>query len=397
MTAKGPLDGVKVLDLTRVLAGPFCTLQLADMGAEVVKIERPKHGDDTHFFGPFKNGASGYFIMLNRGKKGITMDFRKPQAVEIFKEMVKTADVVVENFKPGVMDKLGIGYEELKKINPRIIYASISGFGQTGPYKYRPGYDIIAQAMGGLMSITGFPENPPTRVGSSIGDLSAGMYGALAIMMALYSRERTGEGQMIDVALMDSIFTFCETNIVRYTMGGVIPTRVGSRHPLSAPFDIYKAKDGHVVIAVANESLMSKLFALMGKSELHQDPRFEVDAKRSENADELKVVIEEWLKDYTVEEAVAKMVEQGVPSSPVFDIPQVCADPHLAARDMLVESEHPVAGTVLIPGNPMKFSATPGDVRGSAPTLGQHNFEVLHEWLDYDEETVQKLLDEAVI
>lgn len=393
----GVLQGIRVLDLTRVLAGPFCTLQLADMGAEVIKIERPQFGDDTHFFGPFKNGASGYFIMLNRGKKGITLDFKKPQAVEIFKEMVKQADVVVENFKPGVMDKLGIGYEELKKINPRIIYAAISGFGQYGPYWERPGYDILAQAMGGLMSITGFPDNPPTRVGSSVGDLSAGMYGALAIMMALFSREKTGKGQLVDVALMDSIFSFCETNVVRYTVGGIIPGRVGSRHPLSAPFDIYQAKDGYVVIAVANESLMAKLFKLMGKAELHQDPRFETDAKRSEHDQELKVVIEAWLADYTVEQAVAAMLAQGVPSSPVFTIPQVCNDPHLAAREMLVEIEHPVAGKVLIPGNPMKLSETPAAVSGTAPTLGQHNREVLASLLGYDADRVTKLERSGII
>lgn len=392
-----PLDGIRVLDLTRVLAGPFCTLQLADMGAEVIKIERPQFGDDTHFFGPFKNGESGYFIMLNRGKKGITLDFKKPKAVEIFKEMVKQADVVVENFKPGVMDNLGIGYEELKKVNPRIIYAAISGFGQHGPYWDRPGYDILAQAMGGLMSITGFPENPPTRVGSSVGDLSAGMYGALAIMMALFSRERTGTGQLVDVALMDSIFAFCESNVVRYTMGGVIPGRVGSRHPLSAPFDIYQAQDGYVVIAVANEPLMAKLFTLMGKPELHRDPRFETDAKRSEHDQELKLIIEAWLADYTVDQAVAAMAAQGVPSSPVFTIPQVCADPHLAARDMLVEIEHPVAGKVLIPGNPMKLSATPADVRGTAPTLGQHNEEVLASLLGYDAQTVMDLAKNGVL
>ena len=393
----GPLQGIRVLDLTRVLSGPFCTLQLADMGAEVIKIERPKIGDDSHFFGPFKNGESGYFIMLNRGKKSITLDFKKPRAVEIFKDMVKQADVVVENFKPGVMKKLGIGYEELKEINPRIIYAAISGFGQYGPYWERPGYDILAQAMGGLMSITGFPDNPPTRVGSSVGDLSAGIYGALAIMMALFSRERTGRGQLVDVALLDSIFSFCEANVVRYTMGGVIPGRVGSRHPLSAPFDIYQAKNGYVVIAVANESLMAKLFELMGRPELHKDPRFETDAKRSEHDQELKVIIEAWLADYTVEQAVATMLAQGVPSSPVLTIPQFCNDPHIAAREMLVEIEHPVAGKVLIPGNPMKLSETPGNVKGTAPTLGQHNQEVLTSILGYDVKTIKQLEKDVII
>ncbi|MEL7566595.1 MAG: CoA transferase [Dehalobacterium sp.] len=393
----GPLKGIRVLDLTRVLAGPFCTLQLADMGAEVIKIERPEYGDDTHFFGPFKNGESGYFIMLNRGKKGITLDFKKPKAVEIFKKMVEHADVVVENFKPGVMNKLGIGYEELKKINPRIIYAAISGFGQYGPYWERPGYDIVAQAMGGLMSITGFPDNPPTRVGSSVGDLSAGIYGALAIMMALYAREKTGKGQLVDIALMDAIFSFCETNVVRYTIGNIIPKRVGSRHPLSAPFDIYQAKDGYVVIAVANEPLMEKLFDLMGKPELHLDPRFETDAKRSEHDQELKEIIETWLSQYTVGQAVEIMLTHAIPSSPVLTIPQVCADPHINAREMLVEIDHPIAGRVKIPGTPMKLAETPAHVTGTAPTLGQHNEEILTELLGCNKDTVRQLQEEGVI
>jgi len=393
----GPLQGVRVLDLTRVLAGPFCTMQLADMGAEVIKIERPGVGDDSNIYGPFKNGQSSYFMYLNRGKKSIELNFKNPEAVIIFKKLVEKSDVVVENFKPGVVDKLGIGYRELKEVNPKIVYASISGFGQYGPYREKPAYDLVAQAMGGLMSITGFPENPPTRVGSSIGDVSAGLYAAFGIMLALYNREKTGKGQYVDVAMMDSVFSFCESNIVRYTIGNILPTRVGSRHPLSAPFDLYKAKDGYVVIAVANETLMDKLCHVMDKPELHVDPRFETDAKRSENAQELKTIIEQWLGNYTVKEAVQILLENSIPSSEVLNIAEVCNDPQVAAREMLIEIEHPIAGKIKIPGNPVKLSETPCEIKKPAPLLGQHNEEVLKELLGYDEAYIKKLKEEHVI
>lgn len=393
----GPLHGIRVLDLSRVLAGPFCALQLAEMGAEVIKIERPKYGDDSRSFGPFVNGESTYYVMLNRGKVGITLDLKKPRAIEIFKELVTQSDVVIENFTPGVMERLGIGYSELHRLNERIIYAGISGFGRSGPYSHRPGYDIVAQAMGGLMSITGFPDGPPTKAGSSIADVTAGLYGALAIMMALYSREKTGRGQLIDIALLDAIIACCETNIVRYTVGGISPQRVGNRHPLSAPFDTYQAKGGYVVIAVANETLAAKLFAALGKPELHADPRFETDAARSENAVTLKAIIEDWLARYTVEQAVDLLLAAGIPSSPVLTIGDMCRDPQVAAREMLVEIEQPAAGRMVMPGNPMKLSETCAEVRGSAPLLGQDNEEVLGKLLGLDEESVRELRYAGVV
>lgn len=392
-----PLEGIRVLDLARVLAGPFCAAQLADLGAEVIKIERPGRGDDSRHFGPYKNGESGYYILMNRGKKGITLNFREPRAKEIFYELAKNADVIVENFKPGVTKKMGIDYETIKGINPKIIYASISGFGQYGPAASLPGYDIVAQAMGGLMSITGYPECPPSRVGSSIGDVSSGLYGAAAILAALYKRERTGEGDHIDVSLLDSIFAFCETNIVRCTIGGIVPQRVGSRHPLSAPFDIYQAKDGYVVIAVANEPLMDKLCAVMEMPELHKDPRFLTDGDRSDHDKELKAIIEQWLKDYTVAEAVEKLRAGGVPSSPVHDIPQACADPQLKERHMLVTVDQPDAGPVEIIGQPMKFASFPDDAIGRAPLLGEDNAKVLTTLGGVKEEELQSLAEQGVI
>lgn len=392
-----PLEGIRVLDLTRVLAGPFCTMQLADMGAEVIKIERPGTGDDSRYFGPWKNGESSYYILVNRGKKDITLNFREPRALELFYDMARQADVVVENFRPGVTRKLGLDYETLKKLNPRLIYASISGCGQYGPYSARPGYDIVAQAMGGLMSITGYPDAPPARAGSSIADISAGLYGATAIAATLCRRERTGEGDYIDVSLLDSVFSFCETNIVRYTIGGVIPQRVGSRHPLSAPFDIYRARDGYVVIAVANEVLMERLFQLMGRPELHRDPRFETDAKRSVHDKELKAILEDWLQAYTVEEAVKLLLDQSIPASPVLSIPEICGDPQIAARHMLVEVEQPQAGRVKITGTPMKFASSPDDDFSPAPQMGQDNYEVLGRLCHCSRAAVDEMLAKGIL
>lgn len=391
------LAGIKVLDFTNVLAGPFCTSNLSDLGAEVIKIERPGTGDGSRIFGPFINDQSGYYIFANRGKKGIDLNFKSDKAKEIVYELVKKVDVVVENFKPGVMEKLGFSYEKLKEINPSIIYCSISGFGQDSPHRNLPAYDIVAQGRAGMMSITGYPDNPPARVGSSLGDISAGLYAAYGIMVALFHRERTGEGQLVDIAMMDSVFTFIETNIVRHTIGGIMPKRVGARHPLSAPFDIYKCKDGgYVIIAVASDSHFQRLCDVMGQPDLPKNPKFDSDPHRSENDVELKAIIETWLKDYTVDEAIEKFNEVGIPCGPIFDIAQACKDESILHRDMLVEIDQPGAGKLKITGNPVKLSKTPPDPAHPAPLLGQHTEEVLKEELGYSDDEIAKLKDEGV-
>lgn len=391
------LAGIKVLDFTNVLAGPFCTSNLSDLGAEVIKIERPGTGDGSRIFGPFINDQSGYYIFANRGKKGIDLNFKSDKAKEIVYELVKKVDVVVENFKPGVMEKLGFSYEKLKEINPSIIYCSISGFGQDSPHRNLPAYDIVAQGRAGMMSITGYPDNPPARVGSSLGDISAGLYAAYGIMVALFHRERTGEGQLVDIAMMDSVFTFIETNIVRHTIGGIMPKRVGARHPLSAPFDIYKCKDGgYVIIAVASDPHFQRLCDVMGQPDLPKNPKFDSDPHRSENDVELKAIIEEWLKDYTVDEAIDKFNEVGIPCGPIFDIAQACKDESILHRDMLVEIDQPGAGKLKITGNPVKLSKTPPDPAHPAPLLGQHTEEVLKEELGYSDDEIAKLKDEGV-
>lgn len=370
---KQPLDGIRVLDFSRVLAGPYCTMLLGDMGAEVIKIERPETGDDTRHFGPFQNGESGYFMFLNRGKKSIEMNLKDPSDRESLIELIKEADVIVENFRPGVMEGLGLDYESLKEVNNRLIYCSISGFGQYGPLKKRPAYDLVAQAMGGIASITGYPDNPPTRSGASLGDMSAALYAAYGVMVALFHRERTGVGQAIDVAMVDSIFSLLEHNVMRYTSEGVIPERIGSRHPISAPFDVYESKEGYVVIATANDSLFARLCKVMNKEELLEDERFKTDILRGQNESELKEIIEDWLSSYTAEEAVDLINEAGVPSSTILNIAEICESDHVREREMLLEIDHPIAGKTRIPGNPVKLSATPVRVKSPSPALGEHN------------------------
>lgn len=389
------LEGVRVLDFTQVLAGPFCTMNLADFGAEVIKIERPVTGDGSRIFGPFVNGYSGYYTLVNRGKKGITLNLKKGK--DIVYEMVKSCDIVVENFKPGVMKKLGFSYEDLKKINPRIIYCSISGFGQDSPMRDLPAYDIVAQGMSGMMSITGYPDEPPARVGSSLGDVSAGVYAFAGILLALYNRERTGVGQYVDVALLDSVFAFIETNIVRYTIGGVHPKRVGARHPLSAPFDIYRCKDDYVIIAVASDPHFKKLCDMIGKPDLINDPKFDHDPHRSINDVELKHILEDFLKDYTAEEAIKMMEERGIPCGPLCTIEQACENPSILARKMLVEIDQPGMGHEKITGNPIKLSETPPDPAHPAPLLGQYNEEVLEKTFGFSPEQVAKWKEEGVI
>lgn len=370
---KQPLEGIKVLDFSRVLAGPYCTMLLADMGAEVIKIERPDVGDDTRHFGPFQNGESGYFMFLNRGKKSIEMDLKNPADIEMILDMVRDADVIVENFRPGVMKKLGLDYNSLKDINKGLVYCSISGFGQYGPYTERPAYDLVAQAMGGMASITGHPETPPTRSGSSLGDMGSALYAAYGVMTALFHRERTGYGQAVDVAMVDSIYSLLEHNVMRYTSEGITPERIGSRHPISAPFDVFESREGYVVIATANDSLFARLCGVMEMNELTEDERFVTDIQRGKNESELKKIIEGWLTNYTAEEAVEAINAVGVPSSMILDIAEISESDHIKEREMLLDIEHPVAGATRIPGNPVKLSATPVQVKSPSPALGEHN------------------------
>lgn len=390
------LENVKVLDLTRVLAGPYTGMILADFGADVIKIETPGKGDDSRAFGPFVGKESTYFMSLNRGKRSMTLNLKNPEAREVFKKMVKEADVLLENYRPGTMEKFGLGYEDLKKINPRLIYSACSGFGHSGPYMKEPAYDVIVQGMGGIMSITGQPGGEPTRVGASIGDITAGLFSAIGVMTALYTREVTGIGQKVDVGMLDCQVAILENAIARYTNLGIIPGPIGNRHPSITPFEAFKAKDGYVIIAVGNDALWAKFCDLIGRPELIQDERFTTNPKRTENQPALKAILDEVFPARTVEEWIHDIKGAGIPVGPINTVDKVLADPQVIARDMIVETHHPVAGAVKMAGVPIKLSETPGAVEKPAPMLGEHTDEVLKEF-GFSAEEIQKLHEESAV
>ena len=389
---KGPLEGLLVLDLTRVLAGPYATMMLADYGANIYKIEPPEVGDDSRAFGPFVGKESAYFMSLNRNKRSIVLDFKKPSNVEIFKEMVKKADIVVENYKPGTMEKFGLGYDVLEKINPKIIYAACSGFGHSGPYMLKPAYDIIVQAMGGIMSITGPEGGEPTRVGASVGDVIAGIFTSNAIMIALYHLTQTGQGQKIDVSMLDCQVAVLENAIARFVTSGSVPEPIGNRHPSITPFASFTAKDGYLIIGAGNERLWEKFCKVMGKPEWMQDPRYATNALRTTNFKEMHQDINDVVKHKTIAEWMDILEAASVPCAPINTVDRIVNDPQIQAREMILEVEHPVAGNLKMPGVPVKMSKTPGSVRTPAPMLGQHTNELLQEMFGWDESTISEKL-----
>lgn len=372
------LDGVKVLDLTQAYSGPFCTMHMADHGAEVIKIERPGIGDQSRTWGPIIEGYSGYYAFLNRNKKSLSLDLSSAEGKDIFFRLVKDADVVCENFRVGTMEKLGLGYEDIKKVNPRIIYASISGYGLQGPLAQLPAYDIVAQAMSGLMSITGFADNPPTKVGPSVGDNYTGTYLAVGICMALYHREKTGEGQRLDVAMVDTLFSILENAVVEYTVAGNVPQRSGNADPGIAPFDAFMAQDGMFVMGVGTNAMWNKLCNLMGKPELYKDPRYLTNDDRCKNyLPDLKNDIEAYTRTKTKEELQKIMNEAGIPFGFILTVPEAAQQPQISIREMLVEVNDPVLGPIKIPGVPIKMHTTPGSVVRPAPMLGENTSDVL--------------------
>lgn len=394
----GALAGLTVIDLTRVLAGPYCSMMLADMGANVIKVEMPGKGDDSRAHYPQVKGESAYFMNLNRNKKSITLNLKSEDGKEILRQLVKKADIILENYRPGVMDKLSLGYEDLKKINPGIIYGCVSGFGHFGPYSQRPGYDIIGQAMGGLMSTTGWPGGEPTRSGTALSDVMGGFGLTIGVLSAYINKQRTGIGQKVDVSLVDSVVSSLEIINMIYLVTGRIPDRIGNRYEAAYPYDTFKVKDGSIVIACGNDKLFKLLTDLMGKPELQEDPRFYTNVKRVENHAELKPIMEDWLKDYDMETATQMILDCGCPAGPIYNIKQVTEDPHIAgARKMFVEIEHPVAGKMKITGNQIKLSETPVEFRTPAPLLGQHTDEILRDFLGYSEEECQRIKDSGAV
>ena len=393
------LGDITVLDLTRVLAGPYCTMMLADFGANVIKIEIPGKGDDTRAMGPIKNGASMYYANVNRNKKGVTLNLKAPEGKELFKELVKKADVVVENYRPGVMDKLGLGYDELKKVNPRIIYAAVSGFGCYGPNSQRPGYDIIAQAVGGLMSISGHPGGQPTRVGSAMGDMLGGMNLTIGTLMALHARQLTGRGQRVDVALVDSVVASLETGTQRYFASGKLPELMGNRYAAAYPYDSFAAADGSFVIACGNDHLFQLLCEkVIHRPDLLTDPRFDSNLKRCDNHAALKPEIEKWTSLHTIDEAVEAINAAGVPAAPINDMRRVTSDDSIAnVREMFVPLHHPVIGDMRVNGNPVKLLDMMPQITRHAPELGQDNEAVYGELLGLDAAALNEYREKHVI
>ncbi len=357
MSAPGPLAGILVVDLTRVLAGPFCTMVLADLGARVIKVEAPGRGDDARQIGPFVAGRSAYFMSLNRGKESIALDLKADADRAIFEKLLARADVLAENFRPGVLDRLGYGWDDLHARFPRLVLASTSGFGQTGPYAHRAAYDVVVQAMGGIMSLTGHPGSPPTRVGTSIGDIAAGLFTAIGIEAALLQRGSAGEGVRVDVAMLDAQVAILENAIARTAVSGEAPGPLGSRHPSIAPFEALAARDGYLVVAAGNDALFEKLCAVVERPELARDPRFASNERRTQNAEALKQLLEAALAGRDAGDWLAALERAGVPSGPVNDMAQVLADPQVAARGMVVRVVDAVAGEVRAAGNPIKLSS----------------------------------------
>ncbi len=393
------LDDVRIVDLTRVIAGPYATTLLGDMGAQIIKIELPGRGDDARYGYPAVDGVPIAFLALNRNKKGITLDIRKPRGAELFRRLVRDADIVVENFSAGTMDKWGLGYPALSALNPRLIYATLSGFGQTGPYAQRTSYDIIAQAMGGLMAMTGFADGPPTRGGGALGDFIGGVYTAVGILTALHYRDRTGKGQLVDVSNMDAVFSMLDNWPTVHGVTGRLPERNGNRHPFTAPYDCFKAKDGYVVIGVGNSLLFRALVSAMGKPELAQDRRFKSSPARLERHDEVNQLVADWVKDRSVDEVMESLGPNGanVPCAPVMTVDRLMTDPQIRAREMVVELPHAKLGRIPVSGVPLKLSESPGQLEHLGPDLGQHNDEIYRGWLGLTESEIKELQADGVI
>ena len=404
----GPLEGIRVIDLTRILAGPFSTMLMADMGADIIKVEQPGAGDPARGNGPFlsPDGAesseqqfSTYFMSINRGKRSIAIDLSKPKGREVLLKLTETADVLIENFRPGTMQKLGLDYEVVKARNPRIVMCSVSGFGQSGPYAHRPALDVIVQGMGGMLSITGEPGRGPVRPGASIGDITSALFATIAIQSALLERHNSGEGQYIDISMLDCQVAIMENAFMRYFTLGQTPQRIGTRHPSSTPFQAFQTADGHVVVAIMGGSTDQwPLFcAAIDHVELIDDERYTTGWSRTQHYDELIPVIEEVMRQKTTSEWVELLSDMGVPVGPVQDIAEVANDPQVNHREMFVELPHPVLGQVKFTGNPIKMSRTPSGPRRVPPQLGEQTSEVLTADVGLSPEDVAELFNEGVV
>jgi formyl-CoA transferase len=393
----GALEGIKVLDLSRVLAGPLCTMMLGDLGAEVIKVERPGTGDETREWGPPWAGTeSAYYLCVNRNKRSITIDFKQEDGLALVRRLAATADILVENFKTGALEGMGLDYRSLRPENPGLIYCSITGFGQTGPDRYQPGYDLAIQGRGGIMSITGEPTRAPMKVGLAIVDVTAAMNATISILAALEARRRTGRGQLCDISLLDSQVAWLINQASNYLVGGQPPRRLGNAHPNIVPYESFRAADKWFNVAVGNDSQFVRFAELIGAPELVADPRFATNPARVENRDVLIPLLADLLATRTAEEWIILLAEEKIPAAPINSIPEVFEDPQVLAREMLIEMPHPESGSVKMVASPLRLSETPVEYGRHPPLLGEHTVEVLRE-LGLDEEEVRRLQRAGVV
>jgi crotonobetainyl-CoA:carnitine CoA-transferase CaiB-like acyl-CoA transferase len=393
-----PLDGVIVLDFTRVLSGPYCTMQLADLGARIIKVEHPGRGDDTRAWGPpFVNGESAYFLSINRNKESLTLDLKHHASAGIVDALLRRADVLVENFRPGTMDRLGLGYDQVSAKHPRLVYCSISGFGDSGPRTREAGYDAVLQAEGGLMSVTGPDDGPPYRLGLAIADLGSALFATQGILAALLARERTGRGQRVDIAMLDSVAALLTYQAGIYFATGAAPMRMGNRHPSIAPYDTYRAADGDLVLAVGNDDQFRRLCTVLGRPDLASDPRFTTNAGRVEHYESLKPALDFSIGARTVQDLTSALRASGVPGGSVRTVAETLADPQIAARDMVATLQHPAAGAVRVMGTPVKLSETLAEMRTAPPMLGQHTDAILKQDAGLSDAEIRRLRDAGAI
>ena len=392
------LHGVRILDLTRILAGPFATRMLADHGADVIKIERPGAGDDTRQFGPpFQNGESSYFLSINSGKRSMAVDLKRPEGRKLIQELATRCDVVIENFRPGAAERLGLGAAELRALNPRLIYCSISGFGQTGPWRDRPGYDLAVQGLSGLQSITGAADGPPTKVGTSIADIVSGMYAAQGILLALYRREHSGVGEVVDIAMLDSVVSLLTYQAGRYFADGSVPDRAGNRHPSIVPYETFAAADGHFNLAVGNDRIWRTFCKVIDRAALAQDPRFVDNPARVAHRDELFEILQDIFEGEDVAVWVARLQAAGVPAGAIHTVEQILEHEVMQAREMVVQLQHPRAGPMRTTGVPIKLTEAPGAVGSAPPLLGQHSRAILRDVLAMDDAAIDALIGQGVV